>query len=71
MARRTGERRIYNAPHQAWATWPIYERSGLVPGARAEGPAIITEPDTTTVVPPDFSFRVDAMHYLVVERQRA
>lgn len=66
----TGERRIYDVLRQDWVTWPVYERASLAPGAGADGPAVITEPDTTTVVPPQFTFSVDASKYLVLERKR-
>jgi len=69
-AKSAAERRIYDAPNQAWVNWPVYERAALLPGCCADGPAIITEPDTTTVVPPHFRFEVDASHYLVLERRK-
>jgi len=37
----------------------IYERDLLMCGNRIEGPAIIESPDTTYVVPPDWSYTVD------------
>jgi N-methylhydantoinase A len=38
---------------------PVYERSALAPGATFEGPAIIDQLDSTTVVPPNTRASVD------------
>ncbi|MBV9708093.1 MAG: hydantoinase/oxoprolinase family protein [Chloroflexi bacterium] len=46
---------------------PIYERASLQPGAAFSGPAIITQYDTTTVVPPAWSVQVDAVGSLIIE----
>ncbi len=46
---------------------PIYERAALQPGNTFIGPAIITQYDTTTVVPPQWSGQVDAMSNLMLE----
>ncbi|GER84017.1 N-methylhydantoinase A [Thermogemmatispora aurantia] len=45
----------------------IYERSALVPGVQFVGPAIVTQYDTTTVVPPGWRARVDAVGNLLIE----
>jgi N-methylhydantoinase A len=47
---------------------PIYERSALQPGGAVSGPAIITQYDTTTVVPPSWHIRVDATENLIIEQ---
>ena len=46
---------------------PIYARAALQPGNTFIGPAIVTQYDTTTVVPPQWSGRVDAMSNLMLE----
>jgi N-methylhydantoinase A len=38
---------------------PVYERAELVPGMGARGPAIIDQLDSTTVVPPHTSWKID------------
>jgi N-methylhydantoinase A len=48
-------------------TVPVYERAALRPGEAFTGPAIITQYDTTTVVPPEWSVRVDAVSNLIIE----
>jgi N-methylhydantoinase A len=46
---------------------PVYERGALHAGEVLTGPAIITQYDTTTVVPPEWSARVDAVSNLIIE----
>lgn len=46
---------------------PVYERIALQPGATFSGPAIISQYDTTTIVPPEWSVRVDAIGNLLIE----
>lgn len=38
----------------------VYDRHELAPGMRFEGPAVLTQADATTVVPPGYAGRVDA-----------
>ncbi len=47
---------------------PIYDRVKLSPGSSFSGPAIITQYDTTTVLPPGWRLTVDATRSLVVEQ---
>lgn len=46
---------------------PIYAREELVPGTRFAGPAIVTQYDTTTVLPPGWHARIDAVRNLIAE----
>ena len=46
---------------------PVYERQSLRPGILLAGPAIITQYDTTTIVPPTWSVRIDTIGNLVIE----
>ena len=48
----------------------LVARSRLAPGNRFEGPALVVEYSTTTVVPPDFRCRVDCWHNLILEPVR-
>ena len=45
----------------------IHERSALRPGMSLDGPALIVEDGTTTVVPQDFSARINAVGQIVLE----
>ena len=38
---------------------PVYERSELLPGVSAHGPAIIDQIDSTTVIPPNTKWEID------------
>ena len=53
---RLGERRAYFA---GFVPTAIYERARLPLGARLAGPAIVEQSDTTTVIPPGVTARVD------------
>jgi N-methylhydantoinase A len=44
-----------------------YERASLRPGGVLMGPAIITQYDTTTVVPPEWRVQVDPVRNLIIE----
>ncbi len=48
---------------------PIYDRAKLVPGTTISGPAIVTQYDTTTVLPPGWRLTVDATRSLVAEQE--
>jgi 5-oxoprolinase (ATP-hydrolysing) len=50
---------------------PIYERHALAPGQRIDGPAIIIEPNSTTVLEPNWSAAHNRRGHLVLERDRA
>ncbi|HJQ84849.1 MAG TPA: hypothetical protein VKA21_12275, partial [Candidatus Binatia bacterium] len=42
-----------------WRPTPVVDRDDLRPGGRLAGPAIVCEYSATTLVPPDWSLRVD------------
>ena len=63
-----GERRAYFAPAGFTAT-PIFTRARLPVGARLPGPAIIEQPDTTIVIPPDYAARVEESGNLRVRKE--
>lgn len=46
---------------------PLFERERLRPGTRLEGPAVVTEYSSTTVVPPGYRCRVDSDMNLVLK----
>ena len=53
------------------AEWAVYDRSGLSPGATLSGPAIIAEDETSTLVGPGWTARVDGMGYIRLTRGNA
>lgn len=50
-----------------WISTPIYDRRDLLPGLRFEGPAIIEQSDTTSVIEPGMTARVDAHSNVLIE----
>ncbi|HTZ77867.1 MAG TPA: hydantoinase/oxoprolinase family protein [Stellaceae bacterium] len=50
-----------------WYATPVYRRRDLLPGMALRGPAVVEQPDTTTVIEPDMAGRVDAYGNLLVE----
>lgn len=45
---------------------PLYSRASLHPGHRLTAPAIVTQDDTTTVIPPGFALDVDSFGNLLI-----
>lgn len=50
-----------------WHDTPVYQRDDLFPSMRFDGPAIVEQKDTTTVIEPDMSVEVDAHSNLLVK----
>jgi N-methylhydantoinase A len=68
-AARTGSRPVWFAG--AWHEAAVYARLSLPVGAEIRGPAILEQPDATTVVDPDLTARVDRLGNVVVTRTGA
>jgi N-methylhydantoinase A/oxoprolinase/acetone carboxylase beta subunit len=66
QAARKGSRRAYLSDRNAFGDVPVYDRYLLPSGATIAGPAIIEEKDSTTVVGPGTSARVDEYLNLIV-----
>ncbi len=49
--------------------WAVYARADLAPGARVAGPCIVAEDETSTLVGPGWSCRVDGLGYLELVRK--
>jgi N-methylhydantoinase A len=62
-----GTREVWFPESGAFMPTPIYSREKLHPGNRFTGPAIVEQMDTTTVVLPGMSARVDAYLNLILE----
>lgn len=50
------DRRIYEPRDRAWVVAPVRRREDLVEGQRFNGPALVVEKDTTTLVTASFAF---------------
>lgn len=64
----TGERQAYFGPELGWRATPVMPRDGLTKALRA-GPLIVEEYDTTTVVRPGWTARLDEWNNIVLERE--
>ena len=60
-------RPVYFGLEHGWLDTPVCERAALGIGARLQGPAILTQSDTTTIVYPGHHVSVDPARNLVVE----
>ncbi len=65
----TGERRLLDTDTGEYVTVPHYERDTLAPGATVQGPAVIVEKDTATVVTAPFRATVHPLGHIVMERR--
>jgi len=63
---RTGTRQVYFGGQ--WHETTIYARLSLPVGAIIEGPAILEQPDTTVLIEPGLTGRVDAFGNTLIER---
>ncbi len=60
---------LWDGPGGESASAAVYTRGAIAEGARVEGPALIAEDQTTTVVPDGWEARAVAGGHLVVERR--
>jgi N-methylhydantoinase A len=61
-----GERAVYFRETKGFTTTPIFDRDALAPGQQIAGPAVIEAPDTTMLVRPGQSVRLDEYRNLVL-----
>ena len=52
----------------AVSDWPVYDREGFAPGAAVAGPCIVAEAETSTLVGPGWTCRMDGLGYLELTR---
>jgi N-methylhydantoinase A len=62
-----GQRAVWLAEAAGSVPCPVYDRARLRPGNRFAGPAIVEQMDTTTVVLPGMTARVDPYLNLILE----
>ncbi len=48
--------------------WPVYNRMAMAPGAAVGGPCIVAEAETSTLVGPGWTCRMDGLRYLDLTR---
>lgn len=62
-----GKRKVYFEESNGFTEADIYERLELPTGGTFEGPAIVEQPDTTTVMPPGCVAKVDDYGNLIIK----
>lgn len=62
-----GVRPVYFGSNNEKDQTPVYDRKKLSPKTTFNGPAIIEEPDSTTVIPPKWNVNVDDFGNLILE----
>jgi N-methylhydantoinase A len=62
-------RSVYEPALGSMADFAVYRRDDLAPGDELGGPALIEEPQTTTVVPASFTAYIDRVGTIVMERR--
>jgi len=68
-ASRSGTRKVHFG--NAWHDTAIYDRLTLPVGAEIRGPAILVQPDTTVLIDPGLTSRVDACGNTIITRDEA
>jgi N-methylhydantoinase A len=68
-AKPLSRRAVFDPDRGEFVETPIYWRADLAPGARIEGPAVIAEDETSTVVSADFDARIDRFGYIELHRR--
>ena len=64
----TGVRQLFDLSNQTWMTAKTYSRSAVGIDSSIQGPALIEEAQTTTVVPPGFTARQTQHGHLLLTR---
>ena len=66
-AARDGSRDVWLPEAAGFVAVPVYARDRLAPGNRIPGPAIVEQMDSTTLVLPGMTARVDGYDNLILE----
>jgi N-methylhydantoinase A/oxoprolinase/acetone carboxylase beta subunit len=64
-----GRRKVYFADQKGYVETPVYDRYALQEGASIEGPAVIEERESTAIVAPGWTGRVDKFRNLIIEHR--
>ena len=51
------------------AAWSVYDRAQMAPGGTVAGPCIVAEAETSTLVGPGWTCRVDGLGYLELTQE--
>ena len=64
-----GKRSVFDPASGKKEAIAMFSRNNLAPGMRLAGPALVVEPQTTTLVPRGWSCSVSAMGHLILDRK--
>ena len=64
-------REMFDIAAEAMVPVPVFHRAALAPGSLIEGPAVIAEDETTTIVLQSHRARIDALGNVVITGERA
>jgi N-methylhydantoinase A len=64
-----GARKVLDIATGMVSDWSLYEREALKPGACFDGPAIVTEAETSTLIGPGWTGRITAEGYIELWRE--
>jgi N-methylhydantoinase A len=64
-----GQRDVYEPALGKVVPMPVYWRFDMVPGATIAGPAVITEDETTSIVPAAFTATLNDLGYIVMDEK--
>lgn len=67
----TGSRRLFEPGEEAIVDGAVYERAAMRAGSAVQGPAVIVETETATIVPTGFRAVVSAQGHLILTREQA
>jgi N-methylhydantoinase A len=70
-AEAAGARKVLDTATGMVADWSVYERAALKPGACFDGPAIVAEAETSTLIGPGWAGRITAEGYIELLRTSA
>ena len=62
-------RDVFFGPNRGWASVPIVNRPSLA-GATTEGPLVVEEYDSTTVIPPNWKATTDQWSNIILSRAK-
>jgi N-methylhydantoinase A len=66
-----GQVRMIDTGSGETVTAAVFPRAALHPGSRLQGPAVVTEPGTSTIVPPGHTARIGAGGDIIIEESGA
>jgi N-methylhydantoinase A len=66
-----GTRKLRDTATGKVEDWPVHEREALAPGAQLQGPVVVAEAETSTLVGPGWTGRITGEGYIELRRQDA